>query len=63
MKIKYYNENEKLISSTEDYVPNVGDFINIDHIVYEVLAIKIAVVALHTEFDVYLSEREHDMSI
>ena len=63
MRIKYYNENEKLISSTEDYVPHIGDFINIDHIVYEVLAIKTTIVALHTEFDVYLSEREHDMSI
>lgn len=63
MKIKYYDESEKLLSCTEDYVPNVGDFINIDNAIYEVMDRKITIVALHTEFDVYLAEREHIMDI
>ena len=63
MNIRYYDECEKLISSTEDYVPSVGEFITIDDIVYEVINKKIEIVALHTEIDVYLAERQHNVGI
>lgn len=63
MSIRYYDESEKLISSTEDYVPNVGEFITIDNVVYEVVDKKVEIVALHTEIEVHLAERQHNMGI
>ena len=63
MTIRYYDENEKLKSATEDYVPSIGEFITIDNIVYEVINKKIEIVALHTEIDVYLAERQHNLGI
>ena len=59
----YYDESEKLISSTEDYVPNVGEFITIDDVVYEVTDKKVEIVALHTEIEIHLAERQHNMGI
>lgn len=63
MSIRYYDESEKLISSTEDYVPNVGEFITIDDVVYEVTDKKVEIVALHTEIEIHLAERQHNMGI
>ena len=66
MNIRYYddyNENKKLISSTEDYVPSIGEFITIDDVVYEVIDKKVEIVALHTEIEIHLAERQHNMGI
>ena len=63
MSIRYYDESENLISSTEDYVPNVGEFITIDDVVYEVTDKKVEIVALHTEIEIHLAERQHNMGI
>lgn len=63
MNIRYYDENKKLISATEDYIPMVGEFLAIDNVVYEVIDKKIEIVALHTEIEVYLAERQHNMGI
>ena len=58
MIIRYYDEREKLISSTEDYVPNVGEYVTVDDVIYEVIDKSVEIVALHTEIDVYLAERQ-----
>lgn len=63
MTIRYYDEHEKLISSTEDYVPNVGEYITVDDVVYEVIDKNVEIVALHTEVDVRLAERQHKIGI
>ena len=63
MNIRYYDESEKLVSSTEDYIPCVGEFITIDNVVYEVIDKKIEIVALHTEIEIHLAEREHNLGI
>lgn len=63
MNIRYYDESEKLVSSTEDYIPCIGEFITIDNIVYEVIDKKTEIVALHTEIEIHLAERQHNMGI
>ena len=63
MNIRYYDESEKLVSSTEDYIPCVGEFVTIDNVVYEVIDKKIEIVALHTEIEIHLAEREHNLGI
>ena len=63
MNVRYYDENEKLISSTEDYIPCIGEFITIDNVVYEIIHKKIEIVALHTEIEIHLAEREHNLGI
>ena len=60
MKIKYIDEKGNLLSSTEDYVPNIGEWITIDGIDYEVDNRKVNIVALHTEIDIYLVEKIHE---
>lgn len=59
MMIRYYDESEKLISSSEDYVPSIGESLTIDNVVYEVIDKNVEIVALHTEIDVHLAERQH----
>ena len=59
MRINYIDEKGELLSSTEDYVPDVGEWINIDDISYEVEDKKVKIIALHTEIDVRLVERIH----
>lgn len=63
MNVRYYDESEKLISSTEDYVPCIGEFVTIDDIVYEVVDKKIEIVALHTEIEIHLIEGQHNIGI
>ena len=63
MTIRFYNESEKLISSTEDYIPSIGEFITIDDIVYEVIDKKVEIVALHSEIEIHLAERQHNLGI
>lgn len=57
MKIKYIDEKGNLLLSTEDYVPNVDESINIDNIDYEISDRKINIIALHTEINIYLVEK------
>ena len=59
MRINYIDEKDELLSSTEDYVPDVGEWIDIDDISYEVEDKKVKIIALHTEIDVRLVERIH----
>ena len=59
MRINYINEKGELLSSTEDYVPDVGEWINIDDVSYEVEDKKVNIIALHTEIDIRLVERIH----
>ena len=63
MTVRYYDESEKLISSTEDYVPTVREFITIDDVVYEVTDKKVEIIALHTEIEIHLAERQHNVGI
>jgi hypothetical protein len=56
MKIKYIDEKGELLSSTEDYIPNIGELIKIYDFLYEVRDRKISIVALHTEIEIYLTE-------
>ena len=59
MRINYIDEKGELLSSTEDYVPDVGEWIDIDNVSYEVEDKKVKIIALHTEIDVRLVERIH----
>ena len=63
MTVRYYDESEKLISSTEDYVPTVREFITIDDVVYEVTDKKVEIIVLHTEIEIHLAERQHNVGI
>ncbi len=57
MKVHYY-KNENLFIVTDDYVPSVGEVIWIDDVSYEVVKIKTKLIALHTEVDVFIMEKE-----
>ena len=59
MRINYIDEKGELLSSTEDYVPNIGEWVNVYDIDYEVVDRKINIVALHTEIDIHLMEKIH----
>ena len=55
MTIKYYDENENLIASTDDYIPSISEIIKLNDCDYEVVDKKIKIKNSFTEINVFLN--------